>query len=77
MKVEDLLILKDFNKINFDKIREIVTNCPKKRFEIQLINWENYIWATQGHSIKNIQEDNLMDLISEDQVENMDIIHGS
>lgn len=45
------------HKCTHEDIIRVVTNNDKKRFHIKVIDGIEYIAATQGHSIKNIQPD--------------------
>lgn len=63
------------NKVTLDDIRRIVENNDKKRFSIVEKEGEIMICANQGHSIKTVNDSNLIQL-SEDTIPE-EIYHGT
>ena len=60
IKVSDILSLRNFAGVTTANIIEVVENCPKQRFELKTMDGSIYIRATQGHTIKSIEEAELL-----------------
>lgn len=63
--VDELLHHKDFRGVTIEEIRSIVANCEKKRFEIQFKDGVESIRAAQGHTIKSINDEELLTRITD------------
>ena len=60
IRVEDLLRNQTFRDISLQDVITVVENNDKKRFEITSISNELFIRACQGHTIKTIQDEYLL-----------------
>ena len=67
--------LHEFKDIDLEKIKQCVTECKKKRMQLDIRNGIYYIRATQGHSIQSIQPDKLLNPIGIEFTDN--VIHGT
>lgn len=63
IKLNDILKCSEFKNITIEDIMYIVDNNDKKRFSIEYRNSIIYIKANQGHSIKSINDDLLLNEI--------------
>ncbi|KAJ8919269.1 hypothetical protein NQ315_003853 [Exocentrus adspersus] len=73
--VSDVLNHKSLkNKYTFDDIRRVVENNDKQRFRLRENNlvWE--ICANQGHSLKVIEDPNLVPIL---EANDLEVIHGT
>ncbi|CAO3688497.1 unnamed protein product [Rhizopus stolonifer] len=72
--LDDVLKLSEFKGITYPEIKYIVDHNDKRRYE--LIEKENqlYIRATQGHSLKIVQADKLLEKL---ETVSTPIIHGT
>jgi 2'-phosphotransferase len=50
-------------RVTIDDLREITAACPKQRFEMKHERGKDYMRATQGHSIKTVDDEALLELI--------------
>ncbi|KAI7900447.1 phosphotransferase KptA/Tpt1 [Cokeromyces recurvatus] len=76
--VNDLLGHSKFKKVTFEQIRYVVDTNDKKRYELSELpptsnNW--FIRASQGHSIKSIDSNELLEEIT-DKIDTC-VIHGT
>lgn len=62
--------------ITFEQIEDVVENNDKKRFELKKENNCMFIRATQGHSMKEVETEELLKLIEEPE-EYPVVIHGT
>ena len=54
-----------FPGVSMDKLRTAVANCPKQRFQLTVDGGVNYIRASQGHTIKDVDDEKLLTLITD------------
>lgn len=65
------------HKTTHDDILRVVNSNDKKRFDVRVIDGEEYIAATQGHSIQLKQDDSVLtQLVSQDSLPPV-LIHGT
>ena len=65
IKLDDILKCSEFKNITIEDIMYIVDNNDKKRFSVEARNSIIYIKANQGHSIKSINDDLLLNEITD------------
>tara|TARA_Y100000813_G_C24116546_1_gene330476 strand:+ start:94 stop:672 length:579 start_codon:yes stop_codon:yes gene_type:complete len=65
IKLDDILKFTEFKNITIQDILYIVDNNDKKRFSIEHRNSVIYIKANQGHSIKSIKDELLLNRITD------------
>lgn len=65
IKLNDILKCQEFKNVTNEDILFIVENNDKKRFSIEYRNNIIYIKANQGHSIKSINDDLLLNEITD------------
>ncbi|KAL4512893.1 hypothetical protein ABPG72_017578 [Tetrahymena utriculariae] len=80
--LQEILQRKDFSGVTFERVKSIVDNNDKKRYELQereengALQW--YIRATQGHTISSIKDEELLNKISLDVAQTLGIVvHGT
>ncbi|KAL4481763.1 hypothetical protein ABPG74_007852 [Tetrahymena malaccensis] len=80
--LQEILNRNDFNGVTFERIKSVVDNNDKKRYELQqkehngALQW--FIRATQGHTISSINDEELLDKISLDVAATLGIVvHGT
>ncbi|EAR94249.1 RNA 2'-phosphotransferase, Tpt1/KptA family protein (macronuclear) [Tetrahymena thermophila SB210] len=80
--LQEIMSRNDFSTITFDKVKSVVDNNDKKRFEMiqkehnGKIEW--FIRASQGHTISSINDEELLDKISLDVASSLGIVvHGT
>ena len=77
VSVRELLRCDGFRGTNVSDIVDVVQNCPKRRFEIKEVdNGATFIRATQGHTIRAVKDDALLEELSVGQVSQY-CIHGT
>ena len=76
VSVDDILNHKKFRGYTFSMLQSVVQNNDKKRFEIAETDGQLFIRATQGHTIKTISDDELLQEIT-DPEEIPICIHGT
>ena len=65
IKLNDILKCSEFKNITEEDIMYIVDNNDKKRFSIEYRNSIIYIKANQGHSIESVNDDLLLNEITD------------
>ncbi|EGR29175.1 hypothetical protein IMG5_161250 [Ichthyophthirius multifiliis] len=78
--IEELLSHNKFKNITFKQIQYVVENNDKKRFELIKKQEDNkyYIRASQGHSIKDINDEQLLQILSLEDAKKLDVVvHGT
>ncbi|KAG7167212.1 tRNA 2'-phosphotransferase 1-like [Homarus americanus] len=73
-KVDEVLKTSSFKKIDLEKIKEVVANCPKKRFALKDDDGTLYIRANQGHSLQ-VEDLDLEEITADSDVPA--VIHGT
>lgn len=63
--IDELLRHRDFRGVTLEDIRSIVANCEKKRFEIQMKDGVESIRAAQGHTMKSVNDEELLTRITD------------
>lgn len=71
-----LKIKKGYNDIHIKDIQAVVDTNDKKRFELKEEGKHVYIRATQGHSIKAVNTEQLLKLIEDPKLYPI-VIHGT
>jgi len=80
VRLADILKLNEFKQhhATFEKIKQIVDENDKQRFSMMQENEIWYIRANQGHSIKSIESEQLLQEITLSEVKNYPIVcHGT
>lgn len=75
--VEEMLE-KSTLKISLEDLKEIEENCSKKRFDLKTVEGKVYIRANQGHSMKTVQSNKLLERIRLEDLKNVPMaVHGT
>lgn len=74
--VQDLLNHRQFNGFSLANIHTVVANCAKQRFQLDTIDGCLMIRATQGHTIKSVDDELLLTEIT-DPAELPVCVHGT
>jgi len=78
INIDEILNLQQIKNKNctLHDIEQIVKNCPKQRFLIKTENGITKIRANQGHTIRKIQNEELLELITDPNLLHM-CVHGT
>ena len=70
---------KRFRGFKEEDVRRVVENCPKQRYKLSLNSQQVLcIRANQGHSIKSVQDKELLKELSSDELMNQKcVVHGT
>lgn len=74
--LSEIFSLPQMHNVSFSDVEELVKNNNKKRFALRIEGEAVYIRANQGHSIDVVQEDSLLEKIS-DPLEVPVCVHGT
>ena len=76
VKLNDLLLTAEFRGATIELIENVVSSDNKSRYSLLKENGEIYIRANQGHSIKEVKDEELLTLINNPDQHPI-VIHGT
>lgn len=69
--LQEMILLDQFQGYQNEDVLKVAADCEKQRFEVKEFDGELFIRARQGHSISSVLTDELLERLSEEDVEKM------